>query len=396
METKNVNFLRRGSLTNTPPIRKPLRTLILIFSLFLSVGAWATDYVKVTSASDLVAGQVYVIAEVSDNTTKYLVTGYGSKLANTTSGFTVSNNTITTSTATPLEFTLGTVTSGNNTYYTLKYGGTNYLGYPGSNANFETATSATDTKEQWSITPSTNAYKILSVKTNTRYIGRNSSNIGPYATSNSYPNCYLFKKQASTPSYTITAQSNDESKGTVSLNGSVITGSPKSGCRYASPAYTVSPANSATVSQDGNAFTVTPSAATAVTINFEAIPNYTVSFSTGTGNPTQVDVAETVGGQGITLPAGPTPACSGDGWVFAGWSESECSAGGSPTLLPNRTYHPSSNVTLYAVYIYHTNTYNKITSTTDLKSGNYLVVCDEKNYAMKKPKGRLKEIIGKM
>ena len=398
---RNLNFLRKSerksvgttlALTvGSPSAHRRYSALkhLAFMLLFLlgSLNVWGADYVKVTSASDLVEGQVYVIAEISDNTTKYLVTGTGQKLVNTTSGFTVSNNTITTSTATPLEFTLGTVTSGNNTYYTLKCSSTNYLGY-NSSTNFRTnQTTTTDTKEQWSIT-STNSFDIRNVSTlsatTKRRIARNSANIGPYdASSSTYKPCYLFKKQTSAPTFTIAAQSNDESKGTVSLSGSVITGSPKEGFRYADPAYTVTPANSATVSQNGNAFTVTPSANTTITINFEAIPAYTVSFSTGTGNPTQVDVAETLGGQGITLPAGPTPACHEDGWVFAGWSETECSVGGSPTLLPNRTYHPSNNITLYAVYVNPTNTYNKITSTSDLKSGNYLVVCDVKGYAMK-------------
>ena len=84
---------------------KKLKLFSLLMLLFVGVTqVWGADYVKVTSASDLVEGQVYVIAEISTNT-KYLVTGYGEKLANTTSGFSVSNNTITTSTATPLEFT---------------------------------------------------------------------------------------------------------------------------------------------------------------------------------------------------------------------------------------------------------------------------------------------------
>ena len=177
------------------------KIMLLLFVLVVGISnTWATDYVKVTSSSDLVEGAVYVIAEISDNSTKYLVTGYGSKLVNTTSGFSVSSNTITTSTATPLEFTLGTVTSGNNTYYTLQFKDGNttyYLGYSGSSTNFEEATSTSNTKEQWSITPSSNAYRILNVSSSTRYIGRNGSNIGPYSTSNSYPNCYLFKKNTS-------------------------------------------------------------------------------------------------------------------------------------------------------------------------------------------------------
>ena len=174
-----------------------LKAMLLLCALIAgSSSVWAASYVKVTSANDLVSGDVYVIAEISDNTTKYLVTGYNSKLAYTTSGFSVSDNTITTSTATPLEFTLGTVTSGNNTYYTLKYSSTNYLIY-NSSTNFGNATSTDADNARWSISPSTSAYRITNVGTTTRYIGRNGSNIGAYDTGNSYPNCYLFKKQAS-------------------------------------------------------------------------------------------------------------------------------------------------------------------------------------------------------
>lgn len=79
-------------------------------------------------------------------------------------------------------------------------------------------------------------------------------------------------------SYTITAQSNNTSYGTVSLSDNVITASPNDGCRYASPAYAVSPINSATVSQNGDEFTVTPSSDCTVTINFEAIPSHTLGY----------------------------------------------------------------------------------------------------------------------
>ena len=195
---------------------KKLKLFSLLMLLFVGVTQmWGADYVKVTSASDLVEGQVYVIAEISGDT-KYLVTGYGTKLANTTSGFSVSNNTITTSTASPLEFTLGTVTSGNTTYYTLQYvnNGTKYLGYSGSSTDFESATTTTNTKEQWSIT-STNSFDIRNVSTlsatTKRRIGRNGSNIGPYATS--YTACYLFKKQAST--FAVTYNANGATSGDV-------------------------------------------------------------------------------------------------------------------------------------------------------------------------------------
>ena len=91
-------------------------------------------------------------------------------------------------------------------------------------------------------------------------------------------------------------------------------------------------------------------AATTITVKFKELPKYTVSFSTGAGNPAQADIAETVGGAGITLPDGPTPACSPT-WIFAGWAEAAVGSETTtaPTLLSG-TYHPSGNITLYAVY----------------------------------------------
>ena len=69
-----------------------MKIMLLLFALVVGISnVRATDYVKVTSSSDLVEGAVYVIAEISDNSTKYLVTGYDSKLTNTTSGFSVSS-----------------------------------------------------------------------------------------------------------------------------------------------------------------------------------------------------------------------------------------------------------------------------------------------------------------
>lgn len=78
---------------------------------------------------------------------------------------------------------------------------------------------------------------------------------------------------------------------------------------------------------------------------------YTVSFSTGSGNPAVNAITETSGGAGITLPAGPTPACSADGWSFAGWAAAAVGAETTtaPTLLSG-TYHPTENCTLFAVY----------------------------------------------
>ena len=74
----------------------------------------------------------------------------------------------------------------------------------------------------------------------------------------------------SEPSYTITATKNDASLGNVSLSGKVITATPNACVGYANPAYTVT-SGSATVSQSGNNFTVTPSSNCTICINFDEL-----------------------------------------------------------------------------------------------------------------------------
>ena len=142
--------------------------------------------------------------------------------------------------------------------------------------------------------------------------------------------------------YSITAQSNNDSYGTVSLNGFVITANPSNGYTYASDAYTVS-SGSATVEQNGNEFTVTPTSDCTVTINFEAIPTYTVTL--GDDNST---LTETIGNAGVTLPT----RSDIDSYTFVGWSETNVSieTTTAPTIITAGTYYPTVDITLYPVY----------------------------------------------
>ncbi len=71
------------------------------------------------------------------------------------------------------------------------------------------------------------------------------------------------------PTYTVTAVSNNNSYGTVSLNENVITATPAAG--YYVDSYTVT-SGQATVAQEGNVFTVTPTSNCTVQINFAATP----------------------------------------------------------------------------------------------------------------------------
>ena len=154
------------------------------------------------------------------------------------------------------------------------------------------------------------------------------------------------------PSYTITAATNNASMGTASLSGSVITGSPNSGYQYASPAYSVSPVGSATVSQDGDAFTVNPSANTTVTINFEAIPTYTLNYHDGDGDASKENVYE--GTNLIEALGTPAASCDATSTTFVGWTTSELTTktNTAPTFVAADAVVNSTTAaaTYYAVY----------------------------------------------
>lgn len=167
-------------------------------------------------------------------------------------------------------------------------------------------------------------------------------------------------------------QNSSQSTKTFSISGSYLTGSLTIA---ASSGWSVTP-TSKSVSGTLNATTITvtpPSTATAgnkdgtitisggglaspevVTVTMTVAPLYTVSFNTGTNNPTQADITETNSGAGITLPAGPTPACSTEDWTFAGWKETSAVSAKTttaPTLLAaGANYKPTTDCTLYAVY----------------------------------------------
>ncbi len=102
------------------------------------------------------------------------------------------------------------------------------------------------------------------------------------------------------------------------------------------------------------AFTFDVAVTGAIVITVTSSVVYTVSFSTGTGNPSQDAITEASGGAGITLP-NVTPSCSGDGWLLYGWKTTAALADETttaPTIVgkPGDTYKPSGNITLYAVY----------------------------------------------
>ena len=141
--------------------------------------------------------------------------------------------------------------------------------------------------------------------------------------------------ETTTTAYTITATSNNNNYGTVSVSGTTITASPKTGYRVSTTTpYSISPSGSATVTQSGNTFTVAPTANTTITINFEALPTYTVNwYVNGTVKHTQTDVE----GTSLTNIPTPTTADCDNSKVFVGWT--------TESSYSNATTAPSGMIT---------------------------------------------------
>ena len=113
------------------------------------------------------------------------------------------------------------------------------------------------------------------------------------------------------------------------------------------------------------------------------LDTYTVSYNV---LGSVVNTASCVEGQSVTLPATATAV---DGYTFAGWTTAaiDPESTTAPTVLTG-SYEPTANVTLYAVYTRTeagtgtgSGDYEKVTSTSGLTNGQYLVVYEDGNVA---------------
>ena len=234
---------------------------------------------------------------------------------------------------------VSTTSGGSITSIVINVGsGSNTIDVYGSNSAY---TSASDLygNNQGTKLGSLTATGTITVEGNYAYVGVRSNNGAVYISSINFV-------WTPGPSYTITALSNNDNYGTVSLSGSTITASPATGYRVSTTIpYTVSPEGSATVSQNGNQFNVTPSANTTVTINFEAIPTHTATFSVNGVVASSQTVAE---GADITFPADPA---SINEKVFMGWTDAviDGTQSTAPEFVTSTTMG-STDVTFYAVF----------------------------------------------
>ena len=201
---------------------------------------------------------------------------------------------------------------------------------------------------------------VQNTKNSNRFLGYTSTTAyeyKAYATTNlskaDYPHditVYKLEVEAA-PSHTITPVSNNDSWGTVSLNGATITATPAAGyCVSTSTPYEVT-SGTATVTQNGNTFTVNASSDCTVQINFEALPTYLVTWVVNGGTK---ETKSYTSGDALVLPTyTPTSADCDDVKTFAGWTETEID-GVSETkpavLFTTASGTVTSGATYYAVF----------------------------------------------
>ncbi len=140
--------------------------------------------------------------------------------------------------------------------------------------------------------------------------------------------------------YTISAQPNNSEYGTVEVSGDYIIATPADGYKVAG-CEIVSGNTNATVTQNGNNFTVVTTADVTIQINFVALPTYTIQFSE---NGTVTSTQSAYEGAQITLPEHDTTKVE-DGYEFVGWATVENAtsnikaAGDSHTVTANATFY---------------------------------------------------------
>ncbi|MBQ1410333.1 MAG: InlB B-repeat-containing protein, partial [Oscillospiraceae bacterium] len=188
--------------------------------------------------------------------------------------------------------------------------------------------------------------------------------------------------------YTINATSNNTSYGTVSVNGTIITATPKTG--YYTAGYTVT-SGTATVTQDGNIFYVTPSSNCTVRINFAAKTPCTVTLK---ANGSTYSTISGYIGDALTLPE---TATSFTNYKFVGWAANTISETSSKPnfYAPGASYTPSASTTLHAVYSRlasssggtATSDYVRLTATPTTWEGNYIITYGNNSYGTYVMKG---------
>ena len=301
-----------------------LNCMLLLCALIVgSSSVWADviTWVKTTPA-DLKTGDIVVFVDLTSS--KAMSNNNGASSAPAATGVTLNSGKteITSSVGVTIQWELTTSGTGASKTFMLA-AGDDYLYVTKTNNGVRVGSGARNTFTV--VTGGDNSglylYNYDDTESDARNIGcYNTSDWRCYGTINNNikGNNNAFFKKVTSSDYTITPATNDASYGTVSLQGTQITASPKLGYRVdPTTPYSVT-AGTAEVVRDGNVFTVTPSSNCTVQINFSAAPTYTISWSVNGSVVSTDDVYEAASIE-FEEPTSGVPS----GYEFKGWSSSE-------------------------------------------------------------------------
>ena len=174
-------------------------------------------------------------------------------------------------------------------------------------------------------------------------------------------------EDAAAPSYDITAVSNNNSYGTVSLSGTTITATPEDGYRVVDgdDGYTVTSGTATVMNNGDNTFSVSPSSDCTVQINFEAIPTYTVSIADPTGGTLVVKNGEVVIKNGDEVEEGTVldiEASPADGYNYTNWQYKLGDGSWNTKTVNYSTPAVTDNISIranFAAKVYHNAIFQK-------------------------------------
>lgn len=359
-----------------------LRLLLVMFLTLCVSAAWGAiedgTYKLVSSTSELIPGSHYVIASGTSGDVYCISNVSNTNNRKTVAATATSNQIIVESTSTIMTFTLGG-SSNAWTFSTDNYAGTaGLLAATSSSNNRLGIVASPGDNGKWAIDITDNvAYFVAQGTYSRKYIQYNYNNGTPLFNAYSSvgtPSTYLYKKV--TAAYTITATSNNTDYGTVSVSGTTITATPEDGYRVKSgdAGYTVTDGTADVINNGDNTFSVTPSSNCTITINFEAIPKYTVNwYVNGSIEHSQTDIA---GATLTNIPNLEDYECEGK--AFVGWTTQSSyeHATNAPTDLITNTSGltmPENGANYYAVFAEASGDgedgWQKVTSTDQVKDG---------------------------
>ncbi len=305
---------------------------------------------------------------------------------------TPSSNTITTNDATII---WNIAASGE--YWTIYNAGeSQYAASTGAKNKAQLLDDGTDDKALWSCssTSSSETYDFVNKKNTDNDVNATLRRNGDYGFA-----CYgtgtggelsLYKNSSSASysdyavsctTYTVTATTNNLSFGSVSVDHYTITASPETG--YIADGYTVT-SGTATVTQNGNIYTVHPTSDCTVQITFRAATSYTITLIDNNTSYTETAYE----GTPYTLPDEYKSTCPDA--TFLGWATGEYPGHASGTSVnPGYTaggenVDITANTTFTAVYATQdgepTDNYVDITNISDLTTGDYLLATISTNH----------------